>query len=140
MSHIPDMATLGGGCVAVGWLHPDHPYSRSPVPADFVVRLKEFVRAWGKSVSALGWGIRMGFHTCEFCDKASASGTFGVPAGDRVFYVPEMIVHYVEQHGYAPPAEFIAAVMACPLPGTQEYGAAAAPIALSYDELESRPL
>jgi hypothetical protein len=38
-----------------------------------------------------------------------------------------LIAHYVEQHRYAPPAEFIAALMASPLPGTREYVDAVAP-------------
>jgi hypothetical protein len=40
-----------------------------------------------------------------------------------------MIAHYVTEHGYLPPPEFVAAVMACPLPGTEEYLAAVAPFA-----------
>ena len=32
-----------------------------------------------------------------------------------------MIVHYIEQHGYSPPAEFVSAVLRCPLPDTEEY-------------------
>jgi hypothetical protein len=38
-----------------------------------------------------------------------------------------MIAHYVESHRYAPPAEFIAAIMGGPLPGTLEYVNAVAP-------------
>jgi hypothetical protein len=127
MSHIPDMETLADSWVAVGWLEPDHPFPRGEVSLEFVARLREFARRWGQSVEALGWSVAGGYHTCEFCGKAWGSGTFGVPAGDHVFFVPEMIAHYVEQHGYAPPAEFIAAVLACPLPGTPEYVAAAEP-------------
>jgi len=40
-----------------------------------------------------------------------------------------MIAHYVKQHGYSPPPAFVAAVLACPLPGTPEYEAAARPFA-----------
>jgi hypothetical protein len=84
-------------------------------------------------VEALGWGASGGYHTCEFCGKAWGSGTFRVPAGDRVFFVPEMIAHYVEAHRYVPPAEFTEAVLTCPLPGTPEYEAAVAPFAEHYD-------
>ena len=122
MSHIPDMQTLESGHVAVGWLHPDSPFPKVEVPKEFVARIKEFAARWGDSIEALNWGAAGGYHTCEFCGKAHASGTFGVPSGDRMFFVPEMIAHYVEKHGYSPPADFIAAVMTCPLPGTREYG------------------
>jgi hypothetical protein len=127
MSHIPDMAVLDSDTVATGWLHPDHSFPQGTVPPEFLARLREFARQWGSSIEALGWGAAGGYHTCEFCGKAWGSGTIGVPAGDRLFYIPEMIAHYVEQHEYAPPAEFIAAVLACPLPDTPEYKLAVAP-------------
>ena len=126
MSHIADMRVLDSGHVAVGWLHPEHPFSRAEVPPAFLAKLKGCAELWGESIDALNWGAAGGYHTCEFCGKAWGSGTFGVPAGGRLFYVPEMIAHYVEHHEYAPPAEFVAAVMACPLPGTPEYAAAVA--------------
>lgn len=125
MGYHPDMEDLRGNWIAVGWLHPDHEYPRGPVPADFLPKLREIVGRWGESASALGCGYRMGLHTCEFCERFHRGGTFGVPYGDRLFYVPEMIVHYIEQHGYSPPSDFIEAVLACPLPGTPEYEAAA---------------
>jgi len=36
-----------------------------------------------------------------------------------------MILHYVKEHGYLPPADFVEAVMACPIPGSDEYRKAA---------------
>jgi hypothetical protein len=52
-----------------------------------------------------------------------------VPSGGRIFFAPEMIAHYVERHGYAPPDEFVSAVMACPLPGTEAYATVVGPFA-----------
>lgn len=136
MSHIPDMEVVHGRIFAVGWLHPEHPYPRGSAPSDFVARLAEFARDWADSVEALRWPITPGAHECEFCTKPPASrvfgndmasGTFGVPAGERIYYCPQMIAHYVIEHGYLPPAEFIAAVMACPIPGTAEYRSAVEP-------------
>jgi hypothetical protein len=126
MSHIPDLRVLESGLVAIGWLHPEHLFPQGTVPPVFLARLKEFERRWRDSIEALGWDAAGGYHTCEFCGQAWSSGTFGVLARERVYYVPEMMAHYVEQHSYAPPAEFIADVLACPLPGTPEYAAAAA--------------
>ena len=137
MSHIADMKVFNGR-IAVGWLHPQHSYTRGTAPSDFVTRLALFSSNWGKSIEALNWGVAMGFHECEFCTKPLASrkfgsdvasGTFGVPAAERIYYCPEMIWHYVAEHEYLPPAEFVAAVMACPLPGTAEYTAMALPFA-----------
>src|SRR5438132_2029 len=127
MSHIPDMQTLESGDAAVGWLHPDHSFSQADPAPEFLAKLKEFASRSRASAVALGLGAAGGFHTCEFCGRAHGTANFGVPAGDRLFFSPEMIVHYVEGHRYAPPAEFIAAIMASPLPGTREYVNAVAP-------------
>ena len=120
---IADMESRAHG-IAVGWLDPDHQFPRREVAPEFMVRLKELARRYGDSAQALGWGAMGGCHTCEFCGNALGFGSFGVPGGTKLFYAPDMIAHYVEQHGYAPPAEFVAAVLACPLPGTSEYAEA----------------
>jgi hypothetical protein len=126
MSFFPDMGgetmiAAGDHVRAIGWLHPDHEYPRGVVPAECVARLREFVRLAGHCAEALYLPLCMGFHTCEFCQQAHGIRNLGVPAGDVLFVAPEMVAHYVEQHGYAPPPEFVAAVMESPLPGTSEY-------------------
>jgi hypothetical protein len=88
MSHIADLKALNSGSLAVGWLEPEHPYTRGVVPPAFVARLREFARRWGDSIEALGTGVVMGYHTCGFCGKAWGSGTFGVPAGGHHVLVP----------------------------------------------------
>jgi hypothetical protein len=127
MSHVPDMHQFDSGGVAIGWLHPDYPFPQGDPEPNFLARLKEFVRLSGASARALDMGGAGGFHTCEFCGKASGNGSFGVPAGETVFFAPVMIAHYVQEHRYAPPGDFVAAVLTCPLPGTREYVAAVAP-------------
>src|SRR5690349_16575882 len=110
MSYFPDLgrrrmdALASGEHVrAVGWLHPDHPYTRGEVPADFLHRLKQFVAQSGASADALGFGHYGGWHTCEFCHRERGSSNFGVLAGDVLYVAPGMIVHYIEAHGYRPP-------------------------------------
>ena len=126
MSHIADMSDMGGGALAVGWLHPDYPYSRGAVPVDFLGRLDAFLARSYESICALNWGAKGGYHTCEFCGKAWGTGIVGVLGGGMLFCVPKMIAHYVADHGYAPPAEFVSAVLSGPLPGTPAYASAAA--------------
>ena len=75
----------------------------------------------GDSAEALYFGAFGGFHTCEFCGQAHGISNFGVLGGDVLFVAPEMVVHYVERHGYRPPTEFIAAVLRSPLPASEEY-------------------
>lgn len=126
MSFFPDMGctslvAAGNHVRAIGWLHPDHPYTTGEVSAEFLARLKEFVTRSGDSAEALYFGVFCGLHTCEFCGQAHGTRNFGVPSGDLLFVAPEMVVHYIEQHGYQPPAEFMAAVLHSPLPDTEEY-------------------
>ena len=127
MSHIADMQTLESGSVAVGWLHPDHPFTEADPTPDFLAKLKAYASRSGASAVALGLGAAGGYHTCEFCGRAHGTANFAVPAGDKMFFSPGMIAHYVEIHRYALPAEFVAAVMSSPLPGTREYVTAVAP-------------
>ena len=126
MSFFPDMGcetmvAAGGHVRAIGWLHPDHPYTKGAVSAEFLTRLKEFAARSGESAEALYFGAFGGFHTCEFCGKAHGICNFGIPSGDLLFVAPEMVVHYIEKHSYCPPPEFVAAVLRSPLPDTEEY-------------------
>ena len=73
------------------------------------------------SARALYFGGFGGFHTCEFCGWSHGNENFGVPSGELLFVAPEMVVHYIEEHGYCPPAEFVEAVLRSPLPDTEEY-------------------
>lgn len=143
MSWYPDLApnsmvANGDHVRAVGWLSAGRPYAQGAVPPEFVARLREFVSLSNESSEALSFGAFGGFHTCEFCGQAHDSRNFGVPAGDRLFVAPAMIGHYVEEHGYAPPAEFIAAVAASPLPGTPEYARLAEPFLRLHREAWDR--
>ncbi|AWM39418.1 hypothetical protein GobsT_22600 [Gemmata obscuriglobus] len=131
MSWFPDMGTAcmiahGDHVRAVGWLSDQHPFPTGDTPPEFLARLKEFCRRWDEGLGPLVWDVFMGPHRCELCGRCVASGNIGVPAGGVLFAAPEMIAHYVEVHKYAPPAEFVAAVLSAPLPGTREYAVAVA--------------
>jgi hypothetical protein len=134
MSYFPDlgremMKALASGehVRAIGWLNPDHPYTRGEVDAAFLERLKRFVAQCGASGKALCFGSYGGWHCCEFCRQVKGSNNFGVPAGETLYIAPEMVGHYIEAHGYCPPAEFVAAVMRSPLPQSEEYRLMTAP-------------
>lgn len=102
---------------AVGWLDHQHPYTRGAVPKDFLETLTQHVHtAWQPVVS---WGI----HACELCQgKTLGTGSnVWIPTSRVVYIAPAMITHYIEVHGYQPPDEFVAAVMACPAQDSVEY-------------------
>jgi hypothetical protein len=144
MTYFPDMGTrtmidAGDHIRAVGWLSAKQPFADGEVPADFLARLREFANKWGASIDALGWGAYGGPHCCEFCGEFRSSGNFGVPSGELLFAVPQMIVHYVEAHRYRPPEEFIVAVLKSPIPGTHDYRALTEPFRRLHERyLEQR--
>ncbi|WTX00916.1 hypothetical protein OG216_46650 (plasmid) [Streptomycetaceae bacterium NBC_01309] len=111
--------------IAVGWLAAGREISRGAVPSGFVEALIRIKKA--RRVNPM-----RGFHSCEFCPApdpfdgwpetvyGGASLSLGnaeirvpVPqAPRRMFAAPNLVIHYVIGHDYAPPQEFIDAVMA----------------------------
>ena len=92
---------------------------------EFQERLLEFCNGFVRPTR--GW------HNCELCHPEPISPragnqlrSFGT-AEIRVFYqgriyaAPNLIYHYVTEHNYQPPDEFIEAVLNGPLPGSPEY-------------------
>jgi len=112
---------------AVGWLGAEHAHPKGILDEDAAAKLRVFAERWFKSTEDLAWPCAGGAHQCDLCGDFYAAGNFGVPA-PRVLYVcPEMVAHYVDAHGYLPPAEFIEALLESPLPGTPAYQEAAMP-------------
>lgn len=111
---------------AIGWLGEGHPFPVGSVSPELLAALRAHVRsAWQPIVCA-------GPHFCELCpeppagkrgrkSRAGASGNVWIPAEDAVYVAPGLIDHYIEEHGYQPPDEFVAAVLACPSQGSAEF-------------------
>lgn len=128
MTHVPDgapFALFGAspeeGLIAVGWLDGDAPFPTGNVSAQFVAALRELCRH--------GVNRTRGYHRCTLCPPSAGPGfpsptVVPSPDGDlhvgaaeiRVqadgvrFAAPDMIIHYVLEHGYAPPPAFVDAV------------------------------
>ncbi|WP_162907611.1 hypothetical protein [Allorhizocola rhizosphaerae] len=113
------------GLLCVGWLEAGHEYPIGPTPPRFVARL-------GKLCAERKTAQTRGFHRCTFkpCDKLPhwpplstmindrevflGSAEIRVSAGKGIsFAAPDLIYHYVVDHGYKPPAQFVEAVMHC---------------------------
>jgi hypothetical protein len=113
----------------VGWLDAEHKYLQGTVPDAFVEQLLAFCQ---NKVHR-----SKGFHICELCNRALfdpvmikqdnqelllGSAEIRVFAQNGLVYAaPDLIYHYVVEHHYQPPDEFIQAVLEGPQPGTPEY-------------------
>jgi hypothetical protein len=130
--YIPDLSNYQvlsePPCLTVGWLGESQPYPQGVPPSLFIDRLWEFCK-----VPVHG---TLGIHDCELCQppitiyrveragEIAFLGTaeirvFGSEA--KVYAAPTLIYHYVLDHQYLPPEEFIQAVLAGPLPSSAEY-------------------
>jgi hypothetical protein len=107
--------------VNVGWLDPEHPYERGPVPEGVLPKIFELC---SKPVNRT-----RGYHVCPFCDvkqmglRVVMQGrqlTLGGAeirvslAGQKTYAAPDLIFHYMGAHAYRPPEEFVQAVLSLP--------------------------
>lgn len=106
----------------VGWLDGNHPYERALADPAFVRKLVDVIA--GSSSFDARVGLRRGVEPCSLCGQSPiivhrgdseiylGRSSIWVPSG-RSDYVaaPDVVLHYVEQHEYAPPAIFVDAVM-----------------------------
>ncbi|MBW2455213.1 MAG: hypothetical protein JRI68_11915 [Deltaproteobacteria bacterium] len=128
-------AELSGEIVKmVGWLEADEPFLQGAVPAEDVAKLGQLViHTWKPPFMAGGW------HDCTLCPRKPGDGPIMwdiggqqtmlgateiyVPAGEVMFSAPNLILHYIADHGYRPPEVFLAAVRKCD-PHLADYHAA----------------
>lgn len=115
--------------LAVGWRRDVPEVCTGDVPESFIERLWVFCNC-----PSYLWSGAIG---CVFCDPSSDNPievvyrnqpvllglgeirVFG--CNGRIFASPDMIFHYVSDHKYKPPDEFINAVMNGPLPDSIAY-------------------
>jgi hypothetical protein len=124
MAHFPDLSPYAyghqphPGVVHVGWLDGSHDYSRGKVAGHVIERLMQ--------LATQPTELYRGFHICELCShpkgllaeadwewaKSRASnGEIRITSGSITYAAPILIVHYIQEHGYLPPDEFLRAVM-----------------------------
>jgi hypothetical protein len=113
------------GELAAGWLDTTQPFAKGRIPAALHDKL-----AWS-CVNAKVAQTR-GFHECTLCPPASPGsyGTHFVQVGDRKFLLgsaeiritsgallyaaPTLVLHYVVDHDYLPPPEFVDGLLRLP--------------------------
>ena len=101
----------------VGWLDREQTFSRGVVDPQFMEKLKLLYKQRVRQTR--------GFHVCPFCKerrfgipveldgKSLSLGSAEIEISDdqgRVYRAPDLIYHYITEHQYLPPPEFIQAV------------------------------
>ena len=83
---------------SIGWLDINHEFTKGDVDINIINKLKNIE----PFVQHKGW------HTCEFCNEGTSSNELWI-CGDngQIYAMPRMIIHYIEQHKYLPPKEFL---------------------------------
>src|SRR4051812_34656769 len=108
--YYPDLATFGNGdesTIAVGWLDVGKDYPHGEVPPELIDKLKQQPAA----------SQTRGFHVCPFCHDAHSSNEIHIDGGGKTYRAPRMIIHYITDHNYRPPGEYLAALQAFGAPG-----------------------
>jgi hypothetical protein len=112
----------------VGWLDGVHDYMQGDVPDSFLELLLAYCH--------IPVHPMRGYHRCELCNEPAYRFQVPLTKGDLylgsaeirvfnnkgvVYAAPNLIYHYVADHHYRPPEEFIKAVLEGPLPDSPEY-------------------
>ena len=111
--------------LAIGW-HEEEPISTGHCPIHVVERLVELRHQFAEAFPEYSF---RGLHACSLCggDESTLRNShinLFVPGGDVMYLATGRVDHYIAVHGYAPPSEFIDAVMDCPDPRSAQYAVA----------------
>jgi hypothetical protein len=109
MTFIPDLSEqvffpakqdVGREVRSIGWLG-DRVPSRGAVGPAALAAIKYF-----RTAHRRGDPFR-GIHFCEICRQVVGREEFFIDLGGVRYILPQMVVHYIEDHGYAPPSDFL---------------------------------
>jgi len=124
MAHFPDLSPYAygrhpqPGVVHIGWLDGKHDYPKGRVVGLVIEKLKR--------LATRPTELYRGFHVCELCShpkgllpeqdwewgkSRAGNGEIRVISGSTTYAAPVLIVHYIQEHGYLPPEEFLRAVI-----------------------------
>ena len=122
----------------VGWLSNGIPFPKGETSQEFKDRLFQFC------LDEYVVHIARGFHVCELCASVSdeqwyedsqtrygekthwlniGDGEIRVIGKSVIYAAPALIYHYIVEHQYKPPGEFIEAVLLGPSPESEEHKA-----------------
>lgn len=103
--HAPERAYKTGlespiEALAVGWLGDSVP-STGAIDDDLLAALEHFSRH-----HYVDFGF-LGLHTCEICGRFAGRGEFLIETPGGRYVLPQLVFHYIADHGYRPPEVFL---------------------------------
>lgn len=130
--YLPDLSPYGYmnyesmmiGTRSIGWLDRKHPYPVGKTSIELQSRLLEYCKT--------PVNVTRGRHLCPFCKFSEeelenldityySNAEIRVIHSNGVFAAPTLVWHYVTEHQYLPPQEFIDAVLNGPPPSSIAY-------------------
>ena len=90
----------GVNAKSVGWLGATVP-TKGEMPDDLRPALEHF------NADHFVLEGELGSHECEICGREEGYGQFWVETESVRYVLPRLFFHYVDDHGYIPPAEFL---------------------------------
>ena len=91
----------------VGWLGDVDDFTSGDIPKSVVDILRDLCSDRGNLTNEC-----MGVHLCPFCDgkRIKGNGEVWIEYDGKTYIAPQMIHHYIVEHQYKPPKDFIEAV------------------------------
>ncbi|MBU1342610.1 MAG: hypothetical protein KKE44_24035 [Proteobacteria bacterium] len=101
----------------IGWLDKDHQFNKGNIDSFLLKKIFNLCRnAVNKT---------RGYHLCPFCNDPSFGVTVEINdekivlgsaeiwvkgENDKIYSAPDLIYHYINEHSYLPPKEFLTAI------------------------------
>lgn len=101
----------------VGWLDKEFDFPKGNTPSELVEKLYEILMKEGVFESRANQ-IR-GVHPCNLCEAHKFRSPFigscelWIPSqeADLYFAAPSLVIHYIQEHNYCPPKNFVESVL-----------------------------
>jgi len=96
---------------SIGWLEGD--FNKGEVDSKVIKLLETYERI----------NLCRGFHCCEYCEGCESGNgeIWSVSKQGEVYAAPSLVIHYIKEHSYLPPKEFIDSVLNGLKPDTEAY-------------------
>ena len=113
----------------IGWLENTRKFNKGRVPDQVLFKLWEYIKCPFREKRGVYWNKTLDMFPQYF--KAKYNG-YEIPLGDAeirvideenkcVYAAPNLVLHYIMNHHYLPPKEFLNAVMYGPKPNSDKY-------------------